>query len=49
MKCVLETLRFSSLEFVSGCEFGIKMAYQENFQQKSEPKYDCLLFGKETD
>ena len=22
------------------------MAYEENFQKTSEPKYDCLLFGK---
>ena len=26
--------------------FGIKMAYEDNFQQSSEAKYDCLLFGK---
>ena len=24
----------------------LKMAYEENFQKTSEPKYDCLLFGK---
>ncbi|KAF2538927.1 hypothetical protein F2Q68_00022096, partial [Brassica cretica] len=23
------------------------MAYEENFQQMFEPKYDCLLFGKD--
>ena len=42
----VEIQLISWLRFCFQVWFGIKMAYEDNFQQSSEAKYDCLLFGK---
>lgn len=48
VECVREIAIQLVYKYFSGvCQLVREMAYEENFQQMSEPKYDCLLFGKD--